>query len=113
MKKTLLFAAIIAGVFAFTGCEKKDNKNDSNKAPIVGSWKYDGLDYTYTFNEDGTCSYVGYGNLMECTYTTDGDNISILYKGNTAPFETKFYIDGDALNIVDSFDEPTYYKKQK
>ena len=104
MKKLLICFVLLTVIF-ITGCD--NNKGNT----IVGKWTLGS--YVYTFNEDGTCSYVGYGNLMECTYTTDGDNISILYKGNTAPFETKFYIDGDALNIVDSFDEPTYYKKQK
>ena len=49
---------------------------------------------------------------MEFTYTTEGDKISILYKGNTAPFETTFTIEGNKLNMKDSFGKDTIYKKQ-
>ena len=50
---------------------------------------------------------------MKCTYETDGDKISIMYEGNTVPFETTYSIDGDTLNVKDSFGEDTLYKKQK
>ncbi|MBQ3293167.1 hypothetical protein IJG93_02605 [Candidatus Saccharibacteria bacterium] len=85
--------------------------NNNKKDPLIGSWENGS--YVYTFNEDGTCSY-GYGSLgaMECVYHTEGDKISILYNGNTAPFETTYKIDGNQLNVIDSFGNNTIYTKK-
>ena len=85
--------------------------NNNKKGPLIGSWA-NGF-YIYTFNEDGTCSY-GYGSAgaMTCTYKTEGDKISILYDGSTAPFETTYKIDGNQLNVVDSFGNDTIYTKK-
>ena len=102
----LIATLLIVALLALTGCGSKSNG-------IVGKWKYDGADYTYTFNDDGTGDYDAFGTKMEFTYTIDGDKISILYTGNTAPFETTYSIDGDTLNIVDSFGGDTLYKKVK
>ena len=110
MRKTvisiLLAALLLVALLILTGCGNKSNG-------IVGQWKYDGADYTYTFNEDGTGNYNAYGTKMEFTYELKDDQISILYTGNTDPFETKYSIDGDTLNIVDSLGKDTLYKKVK
>ena len=84
---------------------------NNNKDPLIGSWAHDS--YIYTFNEDKTCSYA-YSSLgaMECTYETDGDKISILYTGNTAPFETTYKIEGNTLIVVDSFGNDTEYTRK-
>ena len=114
MKKTLkavaIVAVIVAAMFALTGC--KNNKKEDAKDPIVGSWKYENGGYTYTFKEDGTGDYSYYSTKMEFTYKTEGNKLSITYNGSTAPFETEFKIDGDKLNIKDSFGKDTIYKKQ-
>ena len=116
MKKTIKIVAIItvllATMFALTGCknEKKDKKAASNT--IVGTWKYDGGDYTYHFNEDGTGDYSYYSTKMEFTYKTEGNKLSITCKGSTAAFETEYSIDGDTLNVKDSFGKDTLYKRQ-
>lgn len=112
LKSILLILVLLIAVFALTACGNKEESN-SKKATIVGSWKYDGADYTYTFNEDGTGDYSAAGTKMEFTYTTEDNKISILYTGNTAPFETEYSIDGDTLNIIDSFGRDTLYKKVK
>ena len=107
MKKVLAIVLVLfVGVLFLAGC-KKESKN-----PLVGTWKYEGSDYTYTFKEDGTGTYSYGKTVMEFTYTTEGEKISILYKGNTAPFETVYTIDGKSLNIKDSFGNDTIYKKQ-
>ena len=49
---------------------------------------------------------------MKCTYEIDGDKISILYDGNTAPFETTFSIDGNKLNVKDSMGKDTIYTRK-
>ena len=101
--------ALIVIVMVFTlllvGCGKKG---------LVGSWKSDAYSgaYVYTFNEDGTGIYDAAGTKMNFTYTLDGDKISILYTGNTSPFESTYKIDGDTLNIKDSFDKDTIYKRK-
>ena len=46
------------------------------------------------------------------TYTADGNKLSILYTGNTAPFETEYSINGDTLNVKDSLGNDTLYTKQ-
>lgn len=108
MKRGFKFLAILAfilvGVISLTGCNKA-------KKTIVGKWAHDS--YVYTFNKDKTCSYDAAGTKMECTYEIDGENLSILYKGNTAPFKTTYSIDGDKLNVKDSFGSDTIYTRKK
>ncbi len=112
MKKTLISILVavmlVASVFVLTGCGEEGSKSSSSN-PLVGSWKYNGMDYTYTFNEDGTGSYSN----MEFTYSTEGNQISILYTGNTEPFVTEYSIEGDTLNVKDSLGHDTLYKKVK
>ena len=105
MKKTLLTLLLFVGIIAVSACQKKDEK-----PAIVGKWAHGS--YVYTFNEDKTCSYDASGSLMECTYTIDGDKLSVLYNGNTAPFETTYSIDGNKLNVKDSFGNDTIYEKK-
>ena len=119
MKKTLtkisILVLIIIGTLTLTACGKKDEKKDAKEDvhPIVGTWAYENREnYVYYFNKDGTGKYDAYGNIMEFTYEIDGDNISILYKGNTDPFETKYTINGNKLNIIDSFGNDTIYIKK-
>ena len=105
LKSLLLSVLFVAILFSLTGCGKKEEKTS-----IVGKWAQGS--YIYTFNEDKTCSYDAAGTLMKCTYEVDGDKLSILYDGNTAPFETTFSIDGNKLNVKDSFGEDTIYTKK-
>ena len=108
--KLLVVAVLFVGALFITGCEKK---KEEAKDPIIGSWKHEYSDYTYTFNEDGTVKYVGYGSVNEGTYKVDGNKISILYQGNTVPMETTFTIEGDTFTIKDSLDKDVIYKKVK
>lgn len=113
----LVLALIVGALVTFTACGKKEEKKDSNS--IVGSWKYDGSEYgnyefIYTFNEDGTGKYEAAGRTMEFTYETkDGNKLSILYKGNTASFDTEYEIKDNTLNVKDSLGNDTIYKKVK
>lgn len=107
MKKGILVSlmAIVLCV-VLVGCNKAKDKN-----PIVGKWSLDS--FVYTFNADGTCSYDAAGTLMKCTYKTDGDKLSIQYEGeNMASFDTTYSIDGNKLNVKDSFGSDTIYEKQ-
>ena len=105
MKKNIIASLFVVIICLFlVGCEK------NAKNSIVGKWAQGS--YVYTFNEDKTCSYDVAGTIMNCTYEIDGDKISILYDGNTLPFETTFSIDGNKLNVVDSFGNDTIYEKK-
>lgn len=108
MKKILLAIAVVFSVILLTGCTGK--KVD----PIVGSWKIDyaGSKYVYTFNEDKTGTYDAAGTKMEFTWEIKEDKLSILYTGNTAPFETTYKIEGKKLTIKDSLDKDVVYEKQ-
>ena len=105
MKKNILGLLVIVFCLVLVGCNKAKGKNT-----IVGKWALGS--FVYTFNEDGTCTYDVSGKLMKCTYKTDGDKISIIYEGNTAPFETTYSIDGNKLNVKDSFDNDTIYTRK-
>ena len=129
MKKTLTIVLVtmllIAGLFVLTACEKKDNipaedatqgeVAETSGGSVVGQWKLSmyGYDYIYTFNEDGTGNYNAAGTDMPFTYKTEGDQISILYDGNTVPFDTTYSVNGTTLNVVDSLGEDTLYEKVK
>ena len=102
MKKTLVVTLLLVGIFALLGCTKKDG--------LVGKWAHGS--FVYTFNSDKSCSYDVAGTKMECTYTIDGDKLSILYKGNTAPFETTYKIEGNTLTIKDSAGSDVEYTRK-
>lgn len=116
MKRTMKVVAIaimfVSVMFALTGCNKKNESKEKNANTIVGTWEYTGGGYTYHFNEDGTGDYSYYSSKMEFTYKTDGNKLSITYKGSTAAMETEYSIDGDTLNVKDSFGKDTLYKRK-
>ncbi len=102
MKKGFLFS-LLAVVLCLTvvGCGKKDG--------IVGTWNYGSSStFQFVFNEDKTCSYAG----RKCTYTVDGDKLSILYEGDTAPFETTFKIEDNKLTVKDSLGSDVVYTRK-
>ena len=112
MKKVialLLVMALSCVLFASCGGSGGESKaSDDPKEAIVGTWEYESGGYTYVFKADGTGEYSG----MAFTYTIDGSKLSILYTGNTAPFETEFSIEGDKLNIKDSSGSDTIYVRK-
>jgi len=103
MKKILVVVVLCFAVLLLVGCGKKG---------LTGSWKSESGNYTYTFKEDGTGTYDVSGTKMEFTYTTEGSKLSITYKGTTAPFETTFEINGNKLNVKDSFGNDTIYVRK-
>ena len=132
-KTILKIASAICTLFlvlSFTACSKStsDEQTDSkltseqtesvsetkaDENSIIGSWEYTGGTYIYTFNEDGTGTYdVGSDNPMKFTYELSETELSILYDGNTAPTVLEYVLDGDTLNVKDSFGEDTIYKRK-
>lgn len=62
--------------------------------------------------EDGSGNYDAAGVAMPFTYTIEDDKLSILYEGNTAPFETTYKVSDNTLTIKDSFDADVVYNKK-
>ena len=97
-----------------------DSKADSaastaepaGNSDILGSWEYESGGYTYTFNEDGTGVYDLGTSKMEFTYEVTDTELSILYTGNTDPMVLEYEIDGNKLDVKDSFGSDTIYIKK-
>ncbi len=105
-----------------------DNGNTSNNGSsessnsIVGVWKYydpafadQDINFTYTFNADGTGVYDAAGTILPFTYEINGQNIKITMQESTysGDFNTTFEIVGDKLNIKDSGNTDTIYQRVK
>lgn len=104
-KRAFLIITLVVTITVLSGCSNSKNS-------IVGSWKHESSDYTYTFNKDKTGNYDAVGTIMKFTYEDRGNKLVILYNGNTSPFELDYSIDGDKLTITDSFGTPViYYRK--
>ena len=85
----------------------------SNKNPLIGSWAHESMsEYVFTFNEDKSGDYSYGGTKKDFTYEDDGKKLKILYKGDTAAFETDYKIADGKLTIKDSFDKDVVYKKK-
>ena len=108
MKKCYLVFVALLSVLLLNGCNK--NENSKKGATIIGDWNNSG--FVYTFNEDKTCQYDAVGTIMKCTYTIDGDKLSILFEGDDLPFDTTYRIEDNKLIIKDSFDEDTVYTRK-
>lgn len=106
MKKSLFVVLAVFLCLIVVGCGKKESKD-----PIVGKWAYgSGDSFVYTFNEDKTCHYTA--NNKNCTYTLEGDKLSILYEDSTATFDTTIRFEDDKLIMKDSFDKDVIYTKR-
>lgn len=104
--KLLIITLVLSiSILGLTGCGKEKVKKNT----IVGKWESKVYSsYVYTFNEDGTGDYSG----VKFTYTTEGNNISITYDGNSVPFKSTYEIKDNELIIKDSFGNDTVYIKK-
>ncbi len=115
MKNVLKIFALVAlacvTLFTLVACGEKEGPADTGS--IVGYWQTElaGYDFIYSFNEDGTGYYNAAGTVMPFTYAIEGDNLSILYDGDTEPFDTKYELKGNVLNVKDSSDKDTLYQR--
>ena len=114
MKKVFLVGLLtIVMCFMLVGCGKANINKE-----IVGKWKNDttveGYEFIYTFNDDGTGEYNAAGTIMKFEYTINGNKISFKYLDeDMETLDTIFSIDDDTLNVKDSNNEDTLYKKVK
>ncbi len=82
-------------------------------SPLIGSWEYEEIaGFTYTFNANGTGTYDVMGEVMNFTYTDNGNSIEMLYEDMDAPSTYEYSINGNSLTIKDSFGEDVKYVKK-
>ncbi len=118
MKKALAILIImILGITMLAACggggSGSATGSGASTAAIVGEWEYEFGGYVYEFKEDGTGTYtVGSDSVMNFTYKEDGKTLSLLYDGMSVPTEFEYTLDGDTLNIKDSFGSDAIYKKK-
>ena len=111
-RKILSIALLLVLIISVTGC----GKNQKNE--LVGTWKndtyFEGYEFIYTFNEDGTGKYDAAGTVMNFTYKVNGNKISFEYTDeDMETLDTTFSIDGDTLTVKDSENEDVLYEKVK
>lgn len=125
MKKTVKLLAVISALimlFAFAGCHNRTTEESQVSTvseqlidPLAGQWQSEELpDYIYTFNSDGTGQYDMAGKVLELNYTTGDGKITLTFlaEGYT-PVTLDYELDGDRLNIKDSFGKDTFYMRVK
>ncbi|MBQ4031019.1 MAG: hypothetical protein II625_04620 [Bacilli bacterium] len=105
MKKKLLFVTVILFALVLVGCGKKEEK-----PTLIGEWDYSG--FVFKFNEDKTGSYTAGDSEMTFTYEDKGDEVSILFDGNTAASIYKYRVEKDKLYFTDSFGKEIIYTKK-
>ena len=126
MKKSVRLLAVVSALImlcTFAGCNKnKGNTDNENQVSTVseqpldtlaGQWQSEELsDYIYTFNGDGTGQYDMAGKVLELNYATEDGKITLTFleEGYT-PVTLDYELDGDKLNIKDSFGKDTFYVK--
>ena len=129
MKKVIIILSIAAAltmVCTLAACNKNDSDNEGSSAasvvseqpadPLAGKWQSKDLpDYIYTFNADGTGQYDMAGKVLELGYeTTEEGTITIsFHEEGYTPVTLRYELDGDTLNIKDSFGSDTIYLRVK
>ena len=99
-----VIAAIVLVVGVFAGCGKKES--------VVGTWEGD--DYTYTFDADGTgTQQIGGINVNISSYTAkDGKlSITVTYLGTEDTTEYTYTLKKDVLTLNNGDDTITLNKK--
>ena len=79
---------------------------------LVGTWEYEIVGFTYTFNSDGSGVYDVAGTQMKFTYTAENSVLSITYEDSTEPMQLEYVLSGDTLNIKDSGGNDTIYHRK-
>ena len=87
-------------------------KADAMDTGLVGSWEYEIVGFTYTFNSDGSGVYDVAGTQIKFTYTAENSVLSITYEGTSAPMQLEYVLSGDTLNVKDSAGNDTIYHRK-
>ena len=118
MKKQIFFrwlalALCVTMLIAFAGCHKDDDPSPSD--PLTGQWQSERKPYyVYTLNGDGTGKYKMAGTDYDIIYSAENGKItiSIQAEGYT-PLTFDYFLEGDRLNIRDSYGKDTFYVRVK
>ena len=120
-----MFAMVAFGTFS--GCQGREYHTDNYESVtersveekeidfLAGQWQSEQFsEYIYTFNGDGTGKYDMAGNVLDLNYETEDGKITLTFleEGYT-PVTLDYELDGDRLNIKDSFGKDTFYLKVK
>lgn len=91
-----------------------DSDLPAPQAALTGEWAsrdFDGA-FVFTFNADGTGNYDASGTDMPFTYEVKDGRLSILYEGDSVPFETPYTLTAETLTIKDSSDANVVYNRK-
>ena len=121
----LLVGVLLAACVMMSGCKsgggkdsaKTENYTDAKghklDSAIIGKWSHDeqGVAFVYDFKEDGTGTYDAGGTTIELEYYTEKGKISIKFGPDEEYTVLDYEIEGDTLNVKDSFGGDTLYNK--
>ena len=123
--KIFVVVLVLTVLCAFAACNNNGgDKDESGKGEesvlktddrLYGQWQSEKKsDYVYTFNADGTGQYDMAGNVLELTYNNRDGKITLSFtqEGYT-PVTLSYELDGDRLNIKDSYGKDTFYVRIK
>lgn len=122
--RSLAVVLVLASLCAFTACNNNGGSAGESGSEesvlktddrLYGKWQSEKKsNYVYTFNADGTGQYDMGGNVLELTYTNEDGKItlSFIQEGYT-PVTLSYELDGDRLNIKDSYGKDTFYIRVK
>ena len=117
-KKIFIFLLVVVLVFALGACGDKKLPSQSSSDSVessellVGEWTYETGGYTYNFKADGSGTYKAGETLMEFTYEAGDGILEITYNGVGTPTKLEYSLNGETLNVKDSFGSDTIYKKK-
>ena len=117
--KLLAIVAAIASLCALAGCSNSSGAGESSTAAqsgqLVGQWQSEKKsDYVYTFHADGTGQYDMAGNVLAMTYTIEDGKITLNFtQDGYAPVTLSYELEGDRLNIKDSYGKDTFYERKE
>lgn len=104
VRRTGIIAVLVLVAGLFAGCGKKES--------VVGTWEGD--DYTYTFNEDGTgTQQIGDINVNISSYEAkDGKlGITVTFLGTEDTSEYTYTLKKGVLTLTDGDDTITLKRK--
>ncbi|MCL2575589.1 MAG: hypothetical protein FWE33_04065 [Defluviitaleaceae bacterium] len=117
MKKFVLpVVLLVLGLLVFAACNSSQDVDQNN--PLIGAWSWDevALDYTYTFNADGTGSRGGvmFGFENFTWWTTNNDSrlelrITNPDEGNLANQSWNVILNGNSLTLESRQTDEVYH----
>ena len=93
---------ICMALFCFAACGGSKS-DDSGSTGIVGTWEsVEAPGCFYNFNEDGSGNFDSEGDILNLTYTVNGNNVEITWEGSSTPQIWEYKIEGDTLSLTNT-----------